>query len=245
MRSFFRDFVVIGVIIMAALWAASPGSKASKRTSDEYIFSRTVKLSSKRGSCSGTQIKAPSGFNYILSAGHCDILVEDGKIWIETDAGLKLKRNIVAEDEKSDLLLVEGLPGVEGLKIANMAYERQSVKTYTSGKGFHAYKTEGILMQDKKIDILLGMSMEGSSSAFICPDFPKIHKETLDSLFGTIEACVLTANETATTAMTVPGSSGGLVADEHGAMIGVVSAGGDGFGFLVTLADIHAFLRNY
>jgi S1-C subfamily serine protease len=57
--------------------------------------------------------------------------------------------------------------------------------------------------------------------------------------------CFLKVVEVATTAKVVPGSSGGMVVDDVGDLIGVVSASNGDFGFLVRLQDIKNFLAKY
>jgi hypothetical protein len=227
-------FAVLGFIVISALmfW---PKSESSIRASG-------VKLVSGRGGCSGEQIRAPSGTNYILTAAHCKVLEADGSIQVVTENGRSLLRKVIAEDPESDLLLIEGVPGIPALDIAQWAFEHDHIRTFTHGKLHDLYKTEGELLETKEIQVLISVSLDGDTKD--C-DMPKNKKFNAD-LFGIpVTACLLDVSEIATNAQIYPGSSGGMVVNDSGELVGVVSAGDGNFGFLVTLYDIQRFTRSY
>lgn len=203
-----------------------------------------VKLTSEKGSCSAEQVRAPSGVDYILTAAHCRILEQDGMIHATTEDGRQLDRRIIAEDPKSDLMLLEGIPGMQGLDIASKNRAGQHVKTFTHGAGLATYKTEGEIIQDQKLKIIIDV-IANAEDEKKCDSQPKYKKIDLDLGWFKAKVCILDVEETITTAMVVPGSSGGMVVDDSGDLTGVVSAGGNGFGALVRLQDIKAFLSNY
>lgn len=231
--SIFLNSFSIGALILAAC-VLLPGK------SDSYIRDRVVKLTSEKGSCSGEQIRAQSGVDYILTAAHCRVLEKDGMIKATTEDGRTILRKVIMEDAESDLLLLEGLPGVRGLDISDYSAPRDHVRTFTHGAGMATYKTDGVIVQDLRVMILLKF-IAGPEAEQAC-NTPKSH--TVDVL-GEIKACVLDVTETVTTALIVPGSSGGAVVDDKGDIIGVVSAGDGKFGLLVPLRDIHRFLAAY
>ncbi len=229
-----KAFAIACILFMAH-------SLASGR-SDSYIRERVVQLTSERGSCSGEQIHTANGGDYILTAAHCRILADkDGTMTVARENGSKLRRRVVAEDGASDLLLLEGLPGLKGLDIASHSRETQEVRTFTHGAALKTYKTEGVLVEDKQINVLIGAIIDDAGQAACEAGGAKM--KSLD--LGFLKACVMSVTETITTAMIVPGSSGGAVVDSSGSLVGVVSAGGDSLGALVRLSDIHAFLAGY
>lgn len=220
-------------VVLAILLFASYGP------SEGHIKSRTVMLQGD-GSCSGEQVVAPSGESYILTAGHCRGVSKDGiSIEVKDEFGHILPRRIIAEDPNSDLLLLEGLPGVKGLKIAGSWHKGQHIRTFTHGRGLDLYKTEGYLVQEKQITVVLPLDADEE-----CPA-PKAHDGELNYGFFSVQACILDVPEIMITAMVAPGSSGGLIVDDAGDLIGVVSVGDGVFGGTVRLQDIQKFLNNY
>lgn len=212
-------------------------------SSDRYVKARTVKLMGGLGSCSGEQISAPSGKNYILTAGHCkDLKGNKNSITVQMEDGKSLERAIIAEDMNSDLLLLEGLPKIRGLDIADSYEPDQHVRTFTHGHGLPTYKTEGVLVGRKDIAIALGII--GQSYSGDCKG-RKYANVPIETLGGEVHVCVIAVDEMVTTAFIVPGSSGGTVANDSGELVGVVSATDGSFGYIVLLSDIRTFISGY
>lgn len=238
-----KGVATLGLIVLAVLALANTFSKAdsaaAQSPSDDHLMNRVVKLVGKEGgSCSGEQVRAPSGTDYILTAGHCMPLASDGAIDVITEDGRKLSRRVIAEDMTSDLALLEGLPNLEGIKISVEPLSRhQIVRTFTHGAGFDTYKTEGAIIQlEYHAQVLIG--------SVVSEDSCKGQKyKVVDTFFGPM--CTLDVVETVSIAMTMPGSSGGMVVNARGELVGVVSAGNEKVSLFVTLKDIKSFLFNY
>lgn len=217
-------------LIVFGLSACSP--------TEHSLRSRVIKLTGDAGLCSGEQIHAPSGQDYILTASHCKPLAKDGSILATTEDGRSLLRRVIAEDPASDLLLLEGVPHMRGLDIAKYANKQEHIRTFTHGHRFATYKTEGHFIDYATV----GFQVEDSACE---SGMPKYEKRKY-SMFGIeMEVCVLSETMLATDALIVPGSSGGMVINDSGDLVGVVSAGGDGFGYLIPPSAINAFVRNY
>lgn len=225
---------------MSAVLITSGVSAAAYRHSDQYLYDRIVQIEGALGgSCSGEQVKAPSGKSYILTAGHCRSLVEDGQGRIVSEDGSEHPAVLVAEDPASDLLLLQGIKEMGSLDIAKSAAERQEIRTFTHGAGLKSYKTSGVLIESHLVQILLGI-MWTRADQEACIAKPK---QKLVGVWG-LPACIMSVEEMASTAFTAPGSSGGAVVDAKGRLVGVVSAGGGGYSFFVRLSDIQAFLAD-
>lgn len=223
-----RLVALLSVLILISIKIFSGKSDASIRDS-------VVLIKSSKGQCSGVQVEAPSKVNYILTAGHCLSVSEDNKTFTITSEDHKTtQRKILVEDPTSDLLLVEGLPGKSGLQIADISSRFEEVRTFTHGGGHDTYQTHGLIIDTRMATALVG---EGES----CPKMPKF--QVVDTIFGKL--CILAVEETTITAPIIPGSSGGPVVDPRGDLIGIVSMGGDGLYYMVTLKDIKNFLNNY
>lgn len=160
--------ILSAALIIAILCGAAIG----RPKSDAYLRSRTVKLTSAKGSCSGEQVRAPSGVDYILTAGHCRVLDNGGQITAETEDGKKLSRKIIAEDPDTDLLLLEGLPNMQGLDIAKENTRFDHIKTWTHGLGMATYRTEGEVIQEKRTRIPTSVITTPEEEA-ACSGMPK------------------------------------------------------------------------
>ncbi len=207
---------------------------------ENLIRSRVVKLKGAHGMCSGEQIRTDSGQDYILTAAHCRHFEENGSITVINESGQSIQRRVIAEDINSDLLLLEGLPNMKGLAIAKNSYNRQRVRTFTHGRNLPTYETQGVLIGDTLVKVPVKI-ISTEEEAAACVAMPKYKIE--ENIFARF--CVLAVQEMGTTALIVPGSSGGVVVDSSGDVVGVASASGDNFGWLVTLGDIQRFLAAY
>lgn len=232
---------VLSVLVFSLVMSACNAFIST--ASDAFARGRSVKLVGGGGSCSGEQVVAPSGQHYILTAGHCkDLRMDKNSITVETEDGRVLERAIVAEDMKSDLLLLEGVPTLRGLQIADAYKPAQHVRTFTHGAGLPTYETEGVLVGKAEEMVLLGFI--GLTYNGACKG-AKYRIVPVDYMGGQISACVLDVIEMVSTAMVVPGSSGGMVVDDNGNLVGVVSATDGHFSYMITLDDIKAFLAGY
>lgn len=217
----------------------------SNYTLESTIRSKVVQLKGEsKGFCSGVQIKAPSGKDYILTAAHCSALSEkDNTILVRTDNSRYTPRRILEVSPATDLMLLEGISDLKGIKIASGYGIGQHLRSFTHGAALDTYKTEGELIQERVVDIMIDLiNSEEDKAACSLPKY-KIVK--VNTFFGNIEACVLHLNMFVSTAKVVPGSSGGGIFDDHGKLVGIVSAGDGTFGIFVTLTDIKNFLATY
>jgi hypothetical protein len=235
-------------VILCALLGALCIYSAFCSPSEYWLRQRVVKLTGPggHGSCSGEQVKAPSGKNYILTAAHCLSLKDsDGNIKIHKEDKSTFEARVVAEDDASDLALLDGVPNFRGIDVASEVQAHSLLRTFTHGAGLDTYKTEGELISYSHIFIptgLIGSDAEESK----CVSQQKNTLETIDILPGiSVKICVLDVWEAATSALVVPGSSGGMVVNDEGSLVGVVSATDGHLGFLVKLSDIRRFLSGY
>lgn len=229
----------IKVIMLALAIVMISRVLPSQAKSDSYIRNRIVRLKSEQGMCSGEQVRTTSGKDYILTAAHCGLLAKDGMFHVILEDGSTIERRFIAEDDKSDLILIEGLPNLRGLDIAQLDARFEKIRTFSHGHDYDTYTTEGVIIQDTHIQVMLHMIMSPSEMQ-AC----RGAKYKVGYIYEIIPVCYMDITETATTAQIVPGSSGGAAVNAHGDLIGVNSAGNEAFSFLVTLQDIKGFLSD-
>jgi hypothetical protein len=170
--------ILLSIVILSILTSHIVLSKPIP--TERQLRNQVVKLISKSGTCSGEQVRAPSGIDYILTAAHCKNLDEGtGSIVVITEQGRIIKRKIIEEDPYSDLLLLEGVPNLVGMNIANSISKTQHVRSFTHGAGLDTYKTEGELIQYMLINIPI-KQIEDPDKETGCTD-PKHEIQTVDT----------------------------------------------------------------
>jgi S1-C subfamily serine protease len=81
----------------------------------------TIKDNPKSGGGTGFAIQAPSGASYILTNDHvCNVSKDKQTVLVQNESGLNMRRRILARADFTDLCLIEGIPGVEGLKLSSV-----------------------------------------------------------------------------------------------------------------------------
>lgn len=235
-----KKFLAVLVLIALASKGLIEFHKVSALASDEYVKSRVVKLTGKTGLCSGSQIRTPSGKDLILSAAHCiNLKDQNDMINVEDESGNVIQRKVLAEDERSDLMVLEGLPNMKGLPIAKEAFFGEHIRSFTHGSGYDTWKSEGTLIDEDK-DLIVPLNIEASKCSM-----PKMKVVQMNFGFFRFLVCALAVSEFVTDAKITPGSSGGMFVNDRGELMAVASAGGGGWGYLVRTIDINAFLERF
>lgn len=233
----FRPIVII--LFAYCLLHISDLSKKNFSTTNTYIRDRVVKLENDLGECSGVQVKAHSGKSFILTAAHCGHLNKDGFITVIAEDGNHYEKHILAEDDKADLLILEGIDSLSGLEVAANLIKTQVIRTFTHGHNLDTYMTEGVVIQESLIEPSVGL---------ICPNSSvKYRQRDLYDIFTgqNIPGCYMSEMVTVTTALVVPGSSGGCVVDVNDELVGIVSATDGTFGYMVPIRDVQRFLKDF
>lgn len=235
MKSFKIFALIIGLIILN-----------SCHSSEQYIRSRVVKLTGVHGSCSGTQVRAPSGVDYILTAGHCSPIADkNGYINAVLDGKRPIPRRILEESSDTDLMLLEGMPNLPGVDISTIEPKQGDIlKSFTHGQGMPTYKTSAELVElDVVVQIPERAISEGDEAS--CSGKKHLIAE-ITSFFFTIKVCVLQITAYVTLDPGIqPGSSGGGVFNGNGELVATVTGSDGHFAVLVTRSDIVKFLDSY
>ncbi len=227
-----RFLACLALVFMVSLYV---GPK-----SDSYIRDRVVRVQGVGGGeCTGEQVRAPSGKDYILTAGHCDGIAVNNVVEVLLEDGSTMPRKVIAQDRMADLLLIEGLPSTQGLSIAEGSRPRDEIRTFTRGAGLPTYKTEGVLIDIRHMEVVID-PIKSERDLHKCMSMPKFKVMSI----GFAQVCIMVSDVMMSTAMVVHGSSGGAVLNARGELVGVVSMLDAPFSYFVSLKDIKAFLKD-
>lgn len=222
-------------MINMVITAATVENKAA----DSYVRDRVVWLTGNEMSCSGVQVKAPSGKVYTLTAAHCKSLAGKQRIVAETEDGHRFSLDIVKIDVQHDLMTLTS-SNQKSVDVAEKIEKHLKVHTITHGERYPSYRTDGELLIEEIFNVL-GEPIWTDEDFSHCP----VTKYSMPVLTERGMYCGMTLNLMVTTAWVRPGSSGGPAFDEKGGLIGIVSCShGDMFSGLVPLSDIKKFLRD-
>lgn len=127
---------------------------AAEKASEPYARERIVMLLSPGiGTCTGVQIKAPSGKVYIITAKHCNALLDTSKSVIAMHENGRPKRvYLVKTSLRTDLMLLTPLSD-KSIDIADDAKIHDKIHTITHGMGLTAHRTDGEIIDIKPITV--------------------------------------------------------------------------------------------
>lgn len=198
----FGNVIKTGIVSMLLIIPAYGANKSEK-----FIRDKSIQLWSLTGACSGVQITTGIGKKarqYVLSAAHCAEPNETHML-ATLESGQPFVLNILAKNTETDLLLLEGIPGLKGIHLGKKkAALSEHIRTFTHGGVWNTYKTEG-------------------------------------EIVGYYERLSVTS------AWVVMGSSGGMVVNDAGKLVGIMSAKdiNGPFSYMINLSDIKAFTAGY
>lgn len=265
---FIIDYAVCLALICGVCFAVL---KASELQNKYYRFAVGSKVymirdSVNSGGGTGFAVKAPSGRSYILTNDHvCGVSTEGLTVLVTGPQG-SIRRNIIGHDENSDLCIIEGMPGVEGLSVAGSAPSIGDTLTVVGHpRLMPTHVSTGELTGASTISVSMGpisvtnpetgeVEQIDPKSGGILPEqcMMKKHRQQdvdLDMMFFIVKVkfCILTVEDAYITSVIIhPGNSGSPVVNFWGNVEGVAFASDEtNWGRMVPLKDVKAFLKNY
>jgi S1-C subfamily serine protease len=225
------------------------------------VGSKVYKIQGKLGGGGGTgfAVKAPSGIDYIVTNSHvCEGALsqsEDKTSLLVVNEDGAMRRKIIENSDFTDLCLLEGLPGVEGLSVGSepsigqviAAVGHPRLRPLSISRGEVVGRTDVQIVAyvmksgDERLDAVLGAE-DGKC------DLPKNKIEEVDHwLFGHVKLCTNVTKDTImSTVVIFPGNSGSPIVDFWGNVTGVAFASdGTNWALIVSNKDLKQFLRRY
>lgn len=217
------------------------------------------KLGQIRGGGTGFQVVAPSGVSYLLTNAHVCEAFPEGSVNAQLGDGRIMPRRILEISDRTDLCLVEGIPGMDGLKLASNVDIGQTLALIGHpvlqplsislgdivGQGIEEFPYAPIApsdMSDRERARYPDLMSEAE-----CKSKPKFKVKEMETFFGSVPICVLSIQAYKTTIIAFPGNSGSPVVNFWGNLSGVLYAGNGrtNWGLVVPLESIKEFLAPY
>lgn len=231
-----KQKITLALVMTLALFVAT--ERREVRQNEGYIRARVIRLEGEGGACSGVQVHSPSGANYILTAAHCEVIADShNNIYASIEDSRPIPRKILEVSDKSDLMLLEGMPDLKGVDLATDSPIHESYSAFTHGARQPTHRADGEYLGVQSIQLLKGYVTSPEDEA-ACTKDPR--QKVVQGMY-----CVLEISEMASTIKVEPGSSGGPIVDKSMHLVGIVSAGNIAFSYHVPLTDIQAFLSPY
>lgn len=219
-----------------------------------------IKGTKDGGGGTGFELKAPSGVSYIMTNSHvCDHVKEasadKNSVLVGNDDGEYMSRKIISISDTTDLCLIEGLPGVEGLEIGSEPEVGQTLTVVGHPHLRPLTLSSGEMIGSEDVNILDYVEPTNSLLDLFLPikadgkcDKPKNEMKSFPGPDGmVIKACFVVTKDAHMTAITIfPGNSGSPVVDFWGKVAGVAfAAGSDNYGEIISLHDLTDFIARY
>lgn len=222
------------------------------------VGSKTFMIKGKKdgGGGTGFQILAPSGQTYVMTNSHvCEGALTQSEdkdsLIVEDNDGNSIRRRVLENSDFTDLCLLEGMPGVEGLKLAKtpvMLGDTEYIVGHPLLRPLSVSDGEIVGLKDVKIPTAqintpeeeLRCSLPKNEVVSLEVDLYGIVKMPLKLCLNVTKAALMT------TVLIFPGNSGSPMVNAYGEVTGVAfAADATSWGYAVSLRDVRRMLLLY
>jgi S1-C subfamily serine protease len=222
------------------------------------VGSKTFMIKGKKdgGGGTGFQILAPSGQTYVMTNSHvCEGALTQSEdkdsLIVEDNDGNSIRRRVLENSDFTDLCLLEGMPGVEGLKLAKtpvMLGDTEYIVGHPLLRPLSVSDGEIVGLKDVKIPTAQintpeeeqKCSLPKNEVVSLEMDFYGIVKMPLKLCLNVTKAALMT------TVIIFPGNSGSPMVNAYGEVTGVAfAADATSWGYAVSLRDVRRMLLLY
>jgi S1-C subfamily serine protease len=216
------------------------------------------------GGGTGFQVQAPSGENYIVTNSHvCEHSLKAANsknILLVIRGEHAMKRRVLEISDRADLCLIEGWPGVEGLKLGSerdigdmviaVGHPMLGPTTMTMGELRDFVQVEIVHHVMPGPNKAQNKGLQASDEPCEGPKFEvKMQKLFFFGIpMGEAKMCMVKETDAMQTNTEIyPGSSGSPVVDRWGRVVGVMFASDNrsNWGYAVNLENLAFFLKDF
>jgi len=222
------------------------------------VGSRTFMIKGKKdgGGGTGFQILAPSGQTYIMTNSHvCEGALTQSEdkdsLIVMDDSGNYIRRRVLENSDFTDLCLLEGMPGVEGLKLAKspvMLGDTGFIVGHPLLRPLSVSEGEVVGLKDVKIAVAQINSPEDEQRCSLLKnEIVSLDMDMYGIVKIPIKLCLnVTKAALMTTILIFPGNSGSPMVNAYGEVTGVAfAADATSWGYAVSLRDVRRLLLLY
>jgi S1-C subfamily serine protease len=256
-KKVFKSSLKALIILLTVSFISIKGPEMHNAFLREKVGSKVYLIKGKMSGGGGTgfALEAPSGQTYIVTNSHvCEGALTQSEdktsLIVADDNGRIMRRRILEISDRTDLCLLEGIPGISGLSIADEGPSLGETQYAVGHPLLRPLSISGGEIVGRQNVEILDFPIETEQDLARC-SLPKNEvREIVLDFFGSeirLRACiVVTKGAYMSTIVIFPGNSGSPIVDYTGDVAGVAFASdGTHYAAIVSISDLKRFISHY